>query len=126
MTRFARNWYPKMDRTEEQTAKMIGVGGSEWQAHGKHRIYFNDLATFLGLSVNRFNTGNISSAYIDGEKISNTKAREMLSFLSDSKIWFDVDDGEFHHKMGYARRLDREDVVQRVIAAIKAKLEREE
>lgn len=54
------------------------------------RIYFN--ATDLGLEIGRYNTGNISYAKIDGERISNCEARRILG----SKAYFDLTDNTLH------------------------------
>jgi hypothetical protein len=37
-----------------------------------------DFAKIINLEVDRYNTGNISSAFLDGEKISNSKAYKYL------------------------------------------------
>lgn len=70
--------------------------GNEWQKAGKHRIYFNDLPSRLGLRTWHYNTGNISSAELDGERISNSQAKKLLSRLAGAKLWFDMADEKFH------------------------------
>lgn len=58
---------------------------------GQTRHYINDWAEqAFGLEIARYNTGNISSAALDGEHISNTKAARL-----GGKIWAD-DNGELH------------------------------
>ncbi len=77
---------------EEKIKKLINAGGREWKTEdGKHRIYFNSdvLAEMYGLSVEYYGTGNISSAKLDGEKISNSSARRYLERF-DSGIHYDV------------------------------------
>ena len=49
-----------------------------WEKHNKRRLYL-DFANIINLEVSRYNTGNISSAYLEGEKISNSKASKYLS-----------------------------------------------
>lgn len=44
-----------------------------WEKYNKRRLYLN-WSKLVNLEINRYNTGNISSSYLDGEKISNTKA----------------------------------------------------
>lgn len=70
--------------------------GNEWQKYGKHRIYFNDLGSRLGVETSRYNTGNICSATLYGEKISNSAAKRILSRAAYSKVWYDLADDEFH------------------------------
>lgn len=74
---------------------LISIGGNEWISGDHHRIYFNDLATLYGLEFATYNTGNISSATLNGEKISNSKARKLSTTLDFGKLWFDVTKGEF-------------------------------
>ncbi len=75
--------------------KLIEIGGVEWSKNGKHRIYFNNLAELFGLKIERYNTGQICSATLDGDKISNKVAHNYLIELMDVKIWFDVKTQEF-------------------------------
>ena len=76
---------------------LLQVGGKEWQKNGMHRVYFNDLPGLYGLKVTRYNTGNVSSATLDGERISNSAARKMLNKLCGS-FWYDVSAGEFRSR----------------------------
>ena len=48
-----------------------------WEKYNKRRLYL-DFAKIINLQVDRYNTGNISSAYLEGEKISNSKASKYL------------------------------------------------
>ena len=100
--------------TPEQIA-VLKTLGTEWEAHGKHRIYFNDLAEYVGLDCDYYNTGNVSSARLNGEKISNTRASAMLSQLNSGKIWFDYADSKF-----YGKGMDAE-FMKTICAAIRAK-----
>lgn len=70
------------------------IGGSEWMKNGMHRVYFNDLPALYGLSCEHYGTGNISSAKLNGEGISNSHARKLISALS-GKFWYDVTSGTF-------------------------------
>ena len=47
------------------------------EKYNKRRLYL-DFAKIINLEVDRYNTGNISSAFLDGEKISNSKAYKYL------------------------------------------------
>ena len=76
--------------------RAIDIGGTEWKKGNLHRIYFNDEAyrqvvkDEMGLVYTQYKTGNIKSATLNGEPISNGKARKMLPY----KIYFDVADGK--------------------------------
>ena len=48
-----------------------------WEKYNKRRLYL-DFAKIVHLEVDRYNTGNISSAFLEGEKISNSKAYKYL------------------------------------------------
>lgn len=86
----------KMETLKIDKIKKIG---SEWIKGDFHRIYFNSntLRDLIGLEINFYNTGNVSSAYQDGVLISNTKANKLLVYTDFSKIFFDVNSGEFKH-----------------------------
>jgi len=99
-----------MNITVEQ---LKAVGGSEWQKNGMHRVYFHDLAAWLGLDCSYYNTGNISSARINGERISNSQARRLMHAVD--KLWFDVLTGKWMFQG------DRETATE-IIAAIRSKL----
>lgn len=58
---------------------------------GQTRHYINDWAEqAFGLEIARYNTGNISSAALNGERISNTKAARL-----GGKVWAD-EAGQLH------------------------------
>jgi hypothetical protein len=77
------------------TKKLVEVGGSEWQKGEMHRVYFNDLPTWFGLDIEYYNSGNVCSAKLDGEKISNGEAKRYMSRLH-GKLWFDVTTDQFN------------------------------
>ena len=95
------------------------IGGSEWIKEDKHRVYFNDLAEFFGLSCSRYNTGNISGATLNGEKISNSRASEISAALGMSKVWVDVKDGQFHYKVSGCRTYSGETMADAIVEEIK-------
>ena len=73
-------------------SKAIISGGRLWEKNGKRRVYFNDLEVIYGLEIIRYESGRISSAKLDGEKISNSEAGRMISnfgriWLEDGKIF---------------------------------------
>lgn len=74
------------------------IGGNRWQKGDHDRIYFNDLASLYGLDYTTYKTGNVMSASLNGEKISNSKASKILSSLHFGKFWYDCHTSEFHHR----------------------------
>ena len=78
--------------------RLLQMGGRRWQKAGHDRIYLNNLADLYGLRVTRYGTGNISSATLDGEHISNNSARKILIGLMDAKVWYDCKLGQFEAK----------------------------
>lgn len=81
--------YKMTEKTTEQ--KLIELGCNVWEKYGKKRIYIGDnIESVFGLKINYYGTGNISSAYLNGEKISNSKARKLID-----NPFYDCVSGEF-------------------------------
>lgn len=63
--------------------KLVSIGCNVWEKYGRKRIYIDsdeEIEKVFGLSLSRYNTGNICSARLNGETISNCQARRLLSF----------------------------------------------
>ena len=63
----------------------IQMGGNEWQKDEKHRVYFNSVQARMKLyniECSFYKTGNISSASMNGEHISNSKAYKYLDAIT--------------------------------------------
>ena len=74
--------------TDKQLEKILSMNvGSLWEKYGKRRVYIK-IEEALDIDVHYYNTGNISSACMNGETISNSKAREILS----GKCYIDLND----------------------------------
>ncbi len=86
-----------MTYTKEQ---IKAVGGNIWEKNGMVRAYFNDLPGIYGLEIERYNTGNIRNAKLDGEYCSNSEARRLIDKMGmgDGKLWYDFADEKFHGK----------------------------
>jgi hypothetical protein len=91
--------------------------GSEWQKGSMHRIYFNDLASWYGLKLEYYGTGNVSAAYLDGNKISNNYGTQLDTAFRLGKVWYDVSSSKF-----LSRDLD-ERYTKKIVAAIKTHVE---
>ncbi len=68
------------------------IGGREWRKADYHRVYFNadTMAEMGGLKLWFYNTGNISGAELNGETISNSEAKRIMSGLMGFKVWYDL------------------------------------
>jgi hypothetical protein len=91
--------------------KLIKLGGKLWESYGKHKIYFNGYkaAALFGLDTSQYKTGNISSATLDGEKISNSKANKLIN--SFDKFHYDLDSKKFAWSQ-YSDKENSEKLVQ--------------
>lgn len=81
----------KMVATTEQV--LIDLGLSVWEKNSTRRIYINSDRSedVFGLQITKYRTGNISSANLNGERISNSKASKLLS----SPTYFDCTTQKF-------------------------------
>ena len=106
-------------KVEFTVATMTAIGGNRWQKNGHDRVYINDWAEFAGIEINRYGTGNISSAFYQGERISNSQAGKLLGCID--KVWYDAADGKLHCRFGWSesRVADREDVRQAIADGIR-------
>lgn len=90
-----------MSEQKTYTAEqLVNAGGRLWKIAEKNmcRVYFNSLADRIGLSVSYYKTGNVSSASLNGNGISNCSARKILSTLESGKIWYDLNTNRFETK----------------------------
>lgn len=82
-------------KLQEAHAKIMeDAGFNRWTKGSYDRLYANEKA--LGMRVVRYNTGNISYAELNGEKISNSYATDILSV----KAYIDVNTGNVHVGFG--------------------------
>lgn len=68
----------------EMVHELESMGFKRWQKGGHDRLYVN--ASALGLEVDYYKTGNVSSATFNGKHISNSEACRMM----DSKTYIDL------------------------------------
>ncbi len=104
--------------TLEELIRQLLVYGNEWEKAGHHRIYFNDLPKLYGLEIEQYKTGNISSAAVDGERVSNSEGQRIIDRLNYSKVWWDYADEQFH-----GRDIEPSDI-DRIVANIEERIER--
>ena len=101
---------------------MLAIGGNRWTRGDKDRVYLNDWSDYLGLATATYKTGNISSATLNGEKISNAEAGRLLCAVY--KVYFDVPTSKVVIQWGRSepRSMDREDIAQAIFAGIRAEI----
>lgn len=72
-----------------QTSRLVAQGGRVWQKGQYNRVYFNDIAARVGVQTTRYNTGNISSATLKGNSISNSSAAKIIRRSGEAKMFYD-------------------------------------
>lgn len=104
--------------TEDQISKLTAAGAKRWTKYGKDRLYID--AKVLGLELDCYRTGNISSARWQGAAVSNADGGR----LSCSKVYVDVATGELSVYTSYTNSCDPNanvrDVAERFVAAVLA------
>lgn len=76
--------------TENMINKLVAMGCNRWTKGNHDRLYIN--ADLLGVECDFYKSGNISSAWFRGEKISNAQALRYLG----GKTYIEVATGEVH------------------------------
>lgn len=99
---------------------LVKAGGKRWQKNDMDRVYFDTWAQFAGLAASTYNTGNISSASYQGERIANRQAYLALGAID--KFYFDTADNRFHARYGLSepRFATREQLFRDAVGGIKA------
>ena len=99
------------------TAKQIG--GKVWQYEQRHRVYFSNLDSWYGFELTHYKTKELQTASLDGELISNCKAKQVLATLAKIKIWLDVPTGKLWVDFRYDS-VESEMAASKTLTAIKA------
>lgn len=110
-----------MDETVITDEQAEQLGGKLWEKGGMRRFYLN-WPELIGLDVSYYNTGNISRARLNGERITNSEAYRMGAAKGRNdegrgtagKAW--IADGKVHvHDMNErAEKLVREAVAAKL------------
>lgn len=121
----ARTSRPKKATAKWTVENLVRIGGNEWKKDTRrgrmHRVYFNNAPDLIGLKVTRYRTGNISSATLGGEHVSNSEAGRLLGAVE--KVWWDVAEGEVKVRWsGAPRSMDQEDAERAVEATLRSRL----
>ena len=102
---------------------LIKIGGKLWEKAGMSRVYFEVTPDMVGLTVDRYKSGSVSSATLDGNDLSNTKAADLLGALGTTKAFVDVASGVLVVQAPQsARVMSRFEIAKRVTAAITVRI----
>ena len=73
--------------TDKKLETLLAMGASRWSKYGRDRLYLrNCYQELLKMKISYYNSGNISSASIDGEGISNSEAYRIKDMAYDCYI----------------------------------------
>ncbi len=73
--------------TESNLEKLIEMGANRWQKAGYDRLYLSGAgAKLMGLELYFYKSGNVSSAYLNNEKISNCESHRITGTYSKAYI----------------------------------------
>lgn len=108
---------PRVKITAEN---LEAIGGRRWIKGGHDRIYFNNWPELIGLEINRYKTGNISCAFLDGELISNRQAGLLLNMIN--KVYWDIQAGHLciQWASGESRIMTRDELKQAILDGIRS------
>ena len=96
--------------TETTTTETITL--KSWTGRdGKVRRYLNCAIDLLGLDIERYKTGSVRFATLNGESISNADAQRIL----DAKVW--LDSANHLHLDYWTARAMTEDEARAIITA---------
>lgn len=107
-------WAREKD-SESGLDKLLTMGANRWTKGGHDRLYLSRCgAQIMNLEIECYKTGNISSAVLNGEKISNAEASRIISAYANAYI--DLSNGKVYGASGrYAS--DFEEKVLAIYAA---------
>ena len=87
-----------MKLTEKTIQNLIEKGASRWTKGDHDRLYLNGAAKkIVGLETEHYNSGNIRSATLKGEKISNSRARRISDVICNAYI--DLNTGKLYGRV---------------------------
>lgn len=67
--------------------KLTEMGANRWQKNDKDRLYLSKLGPeIMGLERSYYKSGNVSAAWKDGEKISNSESFRVVEAYRDAYI----------------------------------------
>ena len=86
-TQFALEWNKTRGAVVQMITKLEKAGANRWTKYGKDRMYLRNVGkAVMALECTYYKTGNISSATLDGEEISNGAAGRVVATYNDAYI----------------------------------------
>lgn len=80
----------------QKIKKLEKMGAVRWTQYGHDRLYLNKAGSKLaGLEISRYNTGRVSLAKLDGEKIPNSRGGLIAGTVEDAYI--DLTDNKIYY-----------------------------
>lgn len=89
-----------------------------WQKYGKDRLYVN-MKKLYNIEIETYKNGNISSARMGGEKISNSEASKILS----EKVYIDANTGKVYRVSNFGHGV-REETKERLEKYVPKKIKK--
>lgn len=101
--------------------QIIAIGGQRWTRGNVDRVYINESVwmRLIGLEISRYGSGNISSAALSGEEISNSHAKGLISAVG--KVYWDSASGRVYVQTELPRYAD--EVTALILDAVDAAIE---
>lgn len=100
-------WNEAKSESQIDIARLVELG-NEWQAHGHHRIYFNNISQYFNSICRKPYQREVNGVQCN---------REELESKVNAKIWFDVKTGEFDGRSIHFTEHDLEIVKRNILAA---------
>ncbi len=103
-------------------ARLTALGGNRWTKGSEDRIYFDreTIAELGGLRTQRYRSGNISSATLRGDSISNRAARDLIESMPKT-AYYDLARNTLVLRDGSLRGATSQQFQSRVRAAVAAR-----
>lgn len=98
--------------TEKQILSYESRGFKRWTKGTMDRLYIN--CTQYGCEFGYYNTGNISDAYFQGERVSNAEGRRFKA----TKVYVDVKTGKLHVDTSTGYESEIREAVEAIIASV--------
>lgn len=73
---------------EDKIQRIEEAGAKRWTRYGNDRLYLRGIEKLIGLEYKKYNTGNIKSASLQGDEISNSRCYRILGTLD--KGYYDI------------------------------------
>jgi hypothetical protein len=85
---------------DEKEELLLKMGGKLWEMGSMRRVYFelddDLLEEACGLKLQRYGSGGIKQAWLDGDLISNSEAWGILEGITQVKLFFDARARKWH------------------------------